>query len=437
MKISVFGMGYVGSVTAACFAAQGHTVVGVDVNPNKVRMINEGQAPLVEPSLGDLIAENVRAGRLRATTDASEAVQATGVSLVCVGTPSLKSGRLDLSGVERVAASLGAALAGKRDFHTIAIRSTILPGTIDTLVLPTLEARSGRRAGADFAVCYNPEFMREGTAVSDFYAPPLTVIGAHDPADARPVAELYAFLKTPVTQTDIRSAEMLKYVCNIFHALKIAFANEIGTLAKAAGVDSHTLMRLFCSDEKLNISRAYLEPGFAFGGSCLPKDLRAILYRARELDLKLPVLEAILPSNELHIERAIEMVVATERKRIGVLGLSFKANTDDLRESPMVAVVKSLLGEGCQVKIFDPQVNLSAIMGANKEFLESTIPHISALLEPALESVVRESEVLVLGRDAKEFPGLPALLRPEHVVIQLQRSRSLEGKPGKQVGLCW
>ena len=437
MRISVFGMGYVGSVTAACFAAQGHSVVGVDVNPNKVKMLNAGQAPLVEPSLGDLISEAVRAGRLRATTDAGEAVQASELSLICVGTPSLKSGRLDLSGVERVAGSLGVALAAKQGFHTIAIRSTILPGTIDTLVLPTLEARSGKRASTDFAVCYNPEFMREGTAVADFYAPPLTVIGAHDPQHARPVADLYGFLKTPAIQTDIRVAEMLKYVCNIFHALKIAFANEVGTLAKAAGVDSHTLMRIFCSDEKLNISRAYLEPGFAFGGSCLPKDLRAILYRAKEMDLKLPVLEAILPSNQLHIERATDIILGTERKRIGILGLSFKANTDDLRESPMVALVKSLLGEGCQLKIYDPQVNLSAIVGANKEFLESTIPHISVLLEPTLEAVLQQCEVIVLGRDAKDFPELPSLLRPNHVVIQLQRSRSLEGIRASQIGLCW
>ena len=437
MKISVFGMGYVGSVTAACLAKQGHEVVGVDINAEKVKLINAGSTPVLEPSLGDLIYEAVRAGRLRATPQADEAVATTQVSLVCVGTPSLKSGRLDLSGVEKVSRELGRALREKSGSHTLAIRSTILPGTIETLVIPSLEAESGKHAGKDFTVCYNPEFMREGTAVGDFHSPPFTVIGAEDRSHAEPVAALYAHLGMPLVHTAIRLAELLKYICNTYHALKIAFANEVGTLARQFGVDSHDLMHIFCSDDKLNISRAYLQPGFAFGGSCLPKDIRAILYRAKELDLELPLLEAILPSNQLHIQRGLDLILGTGKKRIGVLGLSFKPDTDDLRESPMIELVKVLLGEGCLVKIYDAKVELSAIVGANRLYIEATIPHIKALLHSSLESVVADSEVIVLGRDAQEFKGIRQLLRPDHVVIELTRSRNLEGTPAKHIGLCW
>lgn len=437
MKISVFGMGYVGTVTAACLADQRHEVIGVDVAASKVNLINSGQTPVIEPAIGDLIRDAVREGRLRATSDSAEAVVHSELSLVCVGTPSMKSGRLDLSGIEKVSQELGTALKRKPGFHTFAIRSTILPGTVDTLVIPNLEAASGKKPGRDFAVCYNPEFMREGTAVADFYAPPFTVIGAHNPEHGQAVASLYAFLDRPMIHTEVRVAEMLKYICNAYHALKITFANEVGTFAKAVGVDSHAVMQIFCTDEKLNISRAYLDPGFAFGGSCLPKDLRAITHKAKELDLKLPVLESIMASNELHVRRGLDLILATGKKKIGILGLSFKADTDDLRESPMIELVKSLLGEGCDVKIYDPKVELSAIVGANRQFVEGTIPHIGRLLHSSLEGVVRESEVIVVGRDAKEFKQLRELLRPDHTVIQLGRSHTLEGSPAKQVGICW
>jgi len=437
MKISVFGMGYVGTVTAACLADQRHEVVGVDVNAQKVELINAGQTPVIEPALGDLIRDAARDGRLRATASSAEAVATTEISLVCVGTPSLKSGRLDLTGMEKVSQEIGRALAKKSAPHTVAVRSTILPGTLDGVVIPALEAQSGKKAGKDFIVCYNPEFMREGTAVADFYAPPFTIIGAHDAAQAQPVTSLYSFIDRPLIHTEVRVAEMLKYICNCYHALKIAFANEVGTLAKAVGVDSHELMKIFCADEKLNISRAYLEPGFAFGGSCLPKDLRAITYKAKELDLKLPVLDAILPSNQIHVHRGLEMILGTGKKRIGVLGLSFKSDTDDLRESPMIELVKALLGEGCQVKIYDAKVELSAIVGANRQFVEETIPHIGKLLQSSLEAVVNDSEVIVVSRDAREFKQLRELLRPEHIVIQLGRSKLLEGAPGKQAGICW
>lgn len=430
-------MGYVGTVTAACLADQRHEVVGVDVNEHKVELINAGQTTVIEPTIGDLIREAVRDGRLRATANSAEAVAATELSLVCVGTPSMRSGQLDLSGVEKASQEMGEALAKKSGFHSVAIRSTILPGTVDALVIPNIEAKSGRKAGKDFAVCYNPEFMREGTAVADFYAPPFTIIGAHDAAQAQPVSTLYSFIDRPLIHTEVRVAEMLKYICNCYHALKIAFANEVGTLARAVGVDSHALMQIFCMDEKLNISRAYLEPGFAFGGSCLPKDLRAITHKAKELDLKLPVFEAVLPSNQIHVQRGLDLILSSGKKKIGLLGLSFKSDTDDLRESPMIEIVKALLGEGCDVKIYDAKVELSHIVGANRQFVEQAIPHIGKLLRSSLEAVVAESEVIVVSRNAREFPELRQMLRADHIVVQLGRSRSLDGSPAKQIGICW
>jgi GDP-mannose 6-dehydrogenase len=346
----------------------------------------------------------------------------------------LKSGRLDLTSVEAVTRELGQALRHKHGFHTIAIRSTILPGTIDSLVIPVLERESEKRAGKDFAVGYNPEFMREGAAVADFYTPPFTVLGARNRAEAQPLIELYSFLEAPVIQTEIRLAEMLKYVCNAFHALKIAFANEIGALAQDLGVDGHKLMEIFCSDEKLNISRAYLRPGFAFGGSCLPKDVRAILYCAKDMDLDLPLLASVLSSNQCHLARGVDAILSTGKKRIGLLGLSFKAGTDDLRESPYVELVKALLGEGCQVSIFDPQVELSAVVGANKQYIEQTIPHIGALLRSSLEEVVNESDVIVVGQDGLDFQRIEQMLRPEQVVIELARVRLRENLTVAKVG---
>jgi GDP-mannose 6-dehydrogenase len=428
-------MGYVGCVTAACLSKEGHTVVGVDVNHEKVRVINEGRAPLIEPHIEDMIRDSARAGSLRATTHPTDAISATDLSLVCVGTPSMRNGRLDLSGIIEISKELGQALKGKAAFHTFAIRSTILPGTIETLIMPAIRAESGKQSGKEFSICYNPEFMREGTAVADFYDPPLTVIGANNAGEASAVASVYESLKKPIVTTEIRVAEMLKYACNSFHALKIAFANEVGTLASAAGVDAHALMRIFCSDEKLNISRAYLEPGFAFGGSCLPKDIRAMLYRATELDLKLPILESILPSNQLHLGRSVDLILGTGKRHIAVLGLSFKADTDDLRESPMISLVKALLGEGCQVKIFDEKVELSRLVGTNRRFIEETIPHIGALLDSSLKRVVSSADVVVAGRDVKEFTGLKQILHPSQIVIQLNHLGQFVGSAADPVGL--
>jgi GDP-mannose 6-dehydrogenase len=426
MNISIFGMGYVGLVTAACLAKQNHRVVGVDVNQGKVDMINCGQSPLLENSLGEIVRETVRNGLLLATDSVVEAVVGSEVSLVCVGTPTLKNGQLDVSGIEKVARELGRALREKSSFHTIAIRSTILPGTTEDLVLPVLEAESAKREGHDFALCFNPEFMREGTSVRDFYTPPFTVIGARDASPAHKIGQLYSFTSGPIIYKTIRIAEMLKYVCNAFHALKISFANEVGTLAQAVGVDPYSLMQVFSSDEKLNISRAYLKPGFAFGGSCLPKDLRAMVYCSRQHDLELPLLNSILLSNQAHLDRALDLVLSTKKKRIAVLGLSFKAGTDDLRESAIVSLVKCLLGEGRRVKIYDPQVELSTIVGANRQFVEQTIPHIGALLETSLEKVVEDAEVVLISRDGDEFASLSGYLTSNQIVINLSHLGQIE-----------
>ena len=350
-SISVFGLGYVGSVSAACFAKQGFSVIGVDLNADKVANMNAGRSPILEPGMSELTSEGHAAGRIRATTDVAEAVLNTDISILCVGTPSMRSGKLDLGHIEPVCKQIGEVLAKKNGFHLVVLRSTVLPGTAATLVVPTLEKASGKRLGKDFGVCSNPEFLREGSAVKDFMEPAMTVIGAADPAHSAFLREIYAWAPGRVFLTSFTSAEMVKYVCNSWHALKVAFANEVGSLAKELHVDPEVVVEIFCADTKLNISPAYLKPGFAFGGSCLPKDVRALSHRGRELDLKLPLFESILPSNDRHLDRAIDMILRTGKKKIGLLGLSFKAHTDDLRESPQVILAKRLLGEGRQLLI--------------------------------------------------------------------------------------
>ena len=346
IALSVFGLGYVGCVSSACFAKQGHTVVGVDVSESKVAMINAGVPTIVEAGISELVLEMVTAGRLSATTNAAEAVRRSSVSLICVGTPSGSNGNIDLRYVQRVCGEIGEAIRSKTDRHTVVVRSTVLPGTTAKLVIPTLEQASGKKAGRDFGVCMNPEFLREGTSIKDFYEPPFTLVGTDDPAAGEILRSLYSGIDAPFHVTDLGVAEMIKYSCNCFHGLKVGFANEIGNICKAFGVDSHEVMRMFCLDSKLNLSPAYLKPGFAFGGSCLPKDLRAIAYHARSADVATPILSAVLESNRLQIERAYEMVRAAGSRKIGILGLAFKAGTDDLRESPMVAVVEMLIGKG-------------------------------------------------------------------------------------------
>ncbi len=421
--VSVFGMGYVGAVTAACLAHKGHRVVGVDVNPAKVEMVESGRAPVLEPGLDQLVREGREACRLQATTDPMVAVSQSEISFICVGTPSLPNGRLDVSAVQRCCEEVGRALQSKTGFHWIVLRSTVLPGTTKSLVIPSIEAASGKRQGVDFAVCANPEFTREGCALVDFLNPRMTVLGADDSDQLIPLRELYQDMPGQVFETTLGIAEMVKYVCNVFHALKVTFANEIGSLCKELGVDAGAVTKIFLADTRLNTSAAYLTPGFVFGGSCLPKDVRALSYCAKQLDLDLPLLRAIMPSNQAHLERAVDAVLATKCKKIGVVGLSFKSGTDDLRESPSVHLIKRLLGEGCQVQIWDQDVSMGRLVGSNRHFIDEEIPHVGALLSTDLEEVVEHAEVLIIGAKALDEEAILATLRSDQFVIDLRSIR--------------
>jgi len=439
LSVSVFGLGYVGSVTAACFAHVGHQVIGVDVSSAKVQTLGAGRSPIVEARTGELLAEGYHAGRLRATTDAAVAVGESDISFVCVGTPSMRSGKLDLRYVERVACEIGLALKQKTSHHVIVLRSTVLPGTTESLVIPAIEQASGLRAGVNFSVCYNPEFMREGSAVADFLNPPYTILGASDANHLAALRELYKNTPGTLYETTIPVAEMVKYFSNCYHAVKVGFANEMGTMCKHLGVDAQAVTKIFTSDRKLNISAAYLSPGFAFGGSCLPKDLRAITYKAKELDLKLPLLESLMPSNAEHVDRAVDMVMSTGKKKIAQLGLSFKAGTDDLRESPQVQLIKRLMGEGLEVRVWDEDVALGRLAGANRQYIEQVIPHIGSVLSADLESVMSSAEVVILGNKSASKEQLSELLRPEQIVIDLIHLDHAQRPEGAKAyeGICW
>lgn len=436
MKISVFGIGYVGCVSAACFAREGHEVVGVDVNPTKVEIINSGASPIVEPGIGELIRDVVKEGKLSATTDTAHAVKSTDISLVCVGTPSKPNGSLDLGHVGRVCEQIGAALADKSERHTVVIRSTMLPGSIESVAQPAIESTSGKKAGKDFGLCVNPEFLREGTSLKDFYAPPFTLIGTDDEETAKIVSGLYSGIEAPIFATSTKTAEMVKYVCNCFHALKVSFANEIGNICKALELDSHEVMNVFCADTKLNLSSYYLKPAFAFGGSCLPKDLRAVTYKAKELDVEVPLLTAISITNRLQIERALDMVLRTGKKRIGILGFSFKAGTDDLRESPMVTLIETLIGKGLELVIYDRDVSLARLFGANREYIEREIPHIAKLMRGSIDEVLSASDTIVIGNKSEEFRQIETSLRADQTVIDLVRLFDRSSGNGYQ-GICW
>jgi GDP-mannose 6-dehydrogenase len=438
MKVSVFGLGYVGSVSAASFAADGHTVVGVDVNPDKVASLNEGRSPIVEKGLEDLIQSGAGNGSLRATASTEEAVQATDLSLLCVGTPSRKNGSLDLTYLERVCQQIGAALARKDAYHVVVVRSTVLPGTTHDVVIPTLERASGKQYGTGFGVTVNPEFLREGTAIQDFRQPPLTLVGHNYQSDAAPTEALYAKVDAPLVTTSIRTAEMIKYASNTWHALKVCFANEIGNLCKRIDIDSHEVMDIFCRDEKLNLSSYYMKPGFAFGGSCLPKDVRALQYRAKEVDLDMPVIQAILGSNQLQIQHALEQIMESGRKRIGLLGFSFKAGTDDLRESPIVILAEALLGKGYDLRIYDKNVSIARLVGANKEYINTQIPHLSSLLCETIDEVLRHSDLIVVGNGAPEFSDALKRTRADQVIVDLVRVKTNRSEiPGQYQGICW
>lgn len=436
-RLSVFGLGYVGAVSCGCFAQDGFDVVGVDVNPAKVDEINSGRSPIIEDAIGEIIASAVAAKRLRATTDVAEAVLATDISIVSVGTPSHANGSLNLTAVERVSEQIGTALARKREPHLVVVRSTVMPGTVRELVVPALERTSGRRLGDTLGVCFNPEFLREGSSVKDHYAPPYTLIGCWDRAHGEQAATLYAKVGGEVIYSDVETAEMVKYVCNTFHALKITFANEMGAIAQALGVNGHQVMELVCRDTKLNISAKYLRPGFAFGGSCLPKDVRALIYRAREEDVEVPMTRAILDSNRGQIERAIKRVLEHGRPRVAMLGITFKAGTDDLRESPLVTLAEALIGKGLDIRIYDDNVSLARLTGANKEYIEREIPHLASLMTEDLEAAVGHGDVLLIGNNSPEFADIGARLRPEQHVIDLFGIPALEALGAQYRGIAW
>lgn len=439
MRISVFGLGYVGSVSGACLAQLGHDVIGVDANAAKVAMINQGQPPVIEAGLSELLATVTQSGSFRATEVWQDAIAASDVALVCVGTPSSPNGSLSADLVQRVSEQIGAALAGIDRYFVVAVRSTVLPGTVERLVIPALEAKSGKSAGRDFGVCMVPEFLREGTSVKDFFNPPRTVIGQLDCRAGETVAALFTGIEAPLIRTSIRVAESLKYADNCFHALKVTFANEIGNICKAAGCDSHEVMKIFCMDTKLNLSPYYLKPGFAFGGSCLPKDLRALTYHAHSLDVPTPLLDSILVSNRKQVERVTSLLQKYKGRSLGFLGLSFKHGTDDLRESPILDVIETMIGKGFRVGIYDEYVSIARLVGANKEYIQKEIPHVSSLMRSSAEELVRDSDVIVVSNASEEFRGVLAQgTRPDQVVVDLVRIiEDRAALKSEYYGICW
>jgi GDP-mannose 6-dehydrogenase len=436
VRINIYGLGYVGSVSAACLAAAGHDILGIDVDQVKVDSINQGVSAVVEPGLTDLIRAGVTAGKLRATTDA---IDESDVSMVCVGTPSNENGSLCLDHVASAAEDIGAFLRARQSYHVVIIRSTVLPGTVEGFVIPILERHSGKKAGTDFGVCMNPEFLREGTSLKDFEAPPFTIIGELDARSGDVVSQLYAGLSAPLIRTRIAVAEMVKYTGNAYHALKITFANEIGNICKRLGLDGKEVMEIFCRDEKLNVSAAYLQPGFAFGGSCLPKDLRALLYKAKEVDFEPAVLRSILTSNVDQINQAYRLVQKTGRKKVAVLGLSFKPGTDDLRESPTAELIETMIGKGYRVSIYDREVSLARLYGSNKAYIEQTIPHISCLMKQSIESALEGAEVIVVAKRSPEFQEAIERLGNGAYVVDLANVRpQLSPEKGRRYeGICW
>jgi GDP-mannose 6-dehydrogenase len=418
-RIAVFGLGYVGTVSAACLARAGHDVTGVETQPEKVALINAGRSPVVEPGLEAALAEAVRAGRLRASSSCADAIARSDLALICVGTPSGAGGRLDVGALARVGGEIGRALAGRREPYTVVLRSTVLPGTTHQVLLPALRAAGRLRAPLDLAV--NPEFLREGSALRDFAAPPMTLVGCETRECAERVASLYSGIAAPFAHTTVKTAEMVKYASNAFHALKVCFANEIGDVCLALGADAQEVMRIVRLDRKLNVSEAYLRPGYAFGGSCLPKDVRALLHAARHADVPLPLLGSILPSNEIQVRHAIASVLATGRRRVGVVGLAFKPGTDDLRESPMVSLVEALIGKGCDVRILDRNVSIARLVGANRRYIEQEIPHIASLMCESAQELVAHAQALVIGSAGDEVEAVLAEAFPDQVVVDLTR----------------
>lgn len=438
MKVAVFGLGYVGCVSAAGFASLGHHVVGVDVNPSKVDLIRRGESPVLEPGLTELIAASVADGRLEATDDTDLAIADADVSLICVGTPSAPTGKPDTSALAQVVEAIGASLAPARSRHTVVVRSTAAPGTCEGLVVPLLEESSGRRAGRDFGVVVNPEFLREGSSLEDFRRPGRTVIGQWDAASGDVVEQLYEGIPGRVFRVAPPVAEMAKYVDNAFHALKVTFANEIGAISRSLGLDSYDVMEIFRADTKLNISDAYLTPGFSFGGSCLPKDLRGLIYISRHADVEIPLLSSVIPSNDRHLQRTVDLIVSLGHRRVGIFGLAFKQGTDDLRESPMVELAESLLGKGFDLKIYDPTVSLSKLVGANREYIDGRIPHLAGLMADNADEVIQHAEVCVIGGSRAE--AAEAIARSDgRIIVDLIRLPDVPSRRGSEryFGVAW
>ena len=437
-RISIFGLGYVGAVSLACLARDGHQVTGVDIDHRKLDLIRSRKSPILEEGIQELMRDVVDSGRVRVTDDAAGAVRDTELSFICVGTPSASNGSQDLTAILRLAEQIGAALRDKDEFHTIVVRSTVQPGTLEERIEPILEKASGKVSGVDFGLAFQPEFLREGSSIRDYDHPPYTIVGGNCEAAVNAVREIFQHLDTRFLVTSIRVAETLKMSCNAFHALKITFANEIGRVSQALGIDSHEVMRLVCADTRLNISPAYLKPGFAFGGSCLPKDLRALAQIARQHDIEIPMLSSLLASNRVHVDHVVDKILRLGRPRVGMLGLSFKTGTDDLRESPLVLVAKRLIGEGCELRIFDPEVQLSRLLGANRSYIEAHIPHLGSLLCENMHEMIDPSEVILAGLQQPALDAaLQARLRPDHYLIDLVNLPNRDLLRSQYEGACW
>ena len=419
MKIAIFGLGYVGSVSTACLAAAGHEVIGVDVDPHKLALIRSGRSPVSEPGLDDLLGRLVREGRITVTDDTAATVRACDLSLVCVGTPSRRNGSLDTTYLERVISQIGAALVGTTSYHVVAVRSTVLPGIVRSQLIPLLEQSSSRLVGADLGVCVNPEFLREGSAIKDFERPPFTIVGEADRRSGDVLLSMYAHLQAPVHRVAPDEASMIKYASNNFHAIKVAFGNEIGAVCQQLGINGQTVMQIFCEDRDLNISPRYLRPGFGFGGSCLPKDMRAMTYVAKEQDIDTPLLNSVLASNDAHIQRVVDTVLDMRKRRVALLGLSFKVGSDDLRESPFVRLAEGLIGKGVPLRIYDPDVALGDVFGRNQAYIQEHLPHVGQLLGGSLDEVIGGADVVIVGKRVTDSDVLQGVLRKDQVVIDL------------------
>ena len=438
MKISVFGLGYVGAVSLACLARDGNDIIGVDVDPAKLKLIQDGKTPVVEEGMVDLMRSVCQSGKVTATTDVNQAVMGSEISFICVGTPSARNGSQDLTAIERISTQLGEAIKNKSEPHVVVFRSTVIPGTTEGVVREKLEAASEKTDGKDFYLCFQPEFLREGSSIRDYDNPPLTVIGSNSEFASSTLKRLFGHLPCEFVETSIRTAETMKYCSNNFHAVKITFANEMARLCDAYGVNPFEVMELMCRDTQLNISPAYLKPGFAFGGSCLPKDLRATAYLAKVNDVQLPMLESVLVSNREHIEQAIAKVLESGAKRVTMLGLSFKPGTDDLRESPMVTLAEALIGKGIELSIFDPGVKLSWLLGANRKFISDHLPHIGKLLIDDAEEAISKASYLIAGSsDPTIVSALQEFAKPDQQVLDLVRIPGREAIEATIDGLSW